>query len=107
MKTQHTPGPWVVDNKWEALTIKNIREMPMGNGTIEETILEISQGFVPNSKNIALIAAAPEMLEALETALRLLAVAENNNAFKDCALPLIGQKTIKQIESVLNKAKGE
>lgn len=67
MKTnnKHTPGPWVLDNQWEKLTIKNIREMPMKNGTIEETVFEISQGFKPNSANLALIVAAPEMLDLL------------------------------------------
>lgn len=51
--------------------------------------------------------AAPEMFSMLEQALRLIAVAENNNAYKDCALPLIGQRTIEQIESILKKARGE
>lgn len=38
----------------------------MKNGTIKETVFEITQGIIPNAANINLIAAAPEMLEALE-----------------------------------------
>ena len=42
-------------------------------------------------------------LDLLILILRLLATAENNNAFKDCALPLIGKKTIKKIEAIIEK----
>lgn len=66
MKNKHTPGPWFLDNQGEKLTIKNIREMPMKNGTIEEIVLDISQGFIPNSANAALIAAAPELYEMVD-----------------------------------------
>lgn len=105
MKTKHTPGPWKV------LEIKNDKEL-MFIVKSDERMIGSFHGFYSDADDklkadANLLAAAPEMLEALENALRLLAVAENNNAFKDCALPLIGKKTIEQIESIINKAKGE
>lgn len=110
MKTKHTPGPWVMDiekqttGHWYYKIVTE--EKPLGNYPLHICTLNKFKDET-HLKNANLIAAAPEMLEALENALRLLAVAENNNAFKDCALPLICKKTIEQIELTINKAKGE
>ena len=104
MKTKHTPGPWIVDNKWEALTIKNIREMPMRNGTIEETVLEINKDFILNSKNIALITAAPEMFEVLQL-IGTIANVANELSEPDYKNRMI--RISKLATDILNKAKGE
>lgn len=68
MKINHTKGPWTITNYSDTVCIQNIREMPMKNGTIKETVFEITQGIIPNTANINLIAAAPEMLESLKLA---------------------------------------
>lgn len=104
MKTKHTPGPWIVDNKWEALTIKNIREMPMQNGTIEETILEIAQGFIPNSKNLALIVTAPEMLEVLQL---VGTIANISIELSDADYKNRMKRISELATNIINKAKGE
>lgn len=55
----------------------------------------------------ALISAAPEMLDALEEAIRLIATAEHQGAFDNCALPKIGQRTLNKLEALISRAKGE
>lgn len=52
-----------------------------------------------------LVSAAPELLEALQIAVRLIATAENNGAYKDCALPLIGKKSLEKMEALLERLK--
>jgi hypothetical protein len=56
--------------------------------------------------NARLIAAAPDLLAALETALPWLIKADIDGAFDGCALPLGGRKAWEQIERAIAKAKG-
>ena len=67
----------------------------------------LTKGTLNNHYNAKLIAAAPDMLEALEQALRCLVVAEHNGAFADCAAPRVGEKLILKIDALIDKAKGE
>lgn len=46
-----------------------------------------------------------ELLEALQIATRLIGVAENNGAYKDCSLPLIGKKSLEKMEALLERLK--
>lgn len=104
MKTKHTPGPWYASDNERCIYAK----LQTVDGTyVEPLIAQCTKLSTSANANAALIAASPEMFSMLEQALRLIAVAENNNAYKDCALPLIGQRTIEQIESILKKARGE
>lgn len=50
--------------------------------------------------------AVPELLEALENAIRLLIVADNNGAFENCALPTVGRRGIEQAQRAIEKATG-
>jgi hypothetical protein len=63
------------------------------------------EGSVGSKTDLNLISAAPDLLEALKMAVKLIAVAENNGAFKDCALPLIGKKSLEKMESLLERVK--
>ena len=54
-----------------------------------------------------LIAAAPDLLAALEDALPWLTKADIDGAFDSCALPLGGRKAWEQIERAIAKAKGK
>ena len=87
--SQHTPGPWKIVDSWEDHTI----EGPKG----EEIIFQDGPYQTPSIKeaNARLIAAAPEMLKALEM---LVEKIKNDEWFEDWS---------KIATSVIDKAKGE
>jgi len=61
MATKHTPGPWLIDPSWDILG--NTKD---GNGMV----CQITVDAVPRDEaaaNAHLIAAAPDMYEALRT----------------------------------------
>jgi hypothetical protein len=66
---QHTPGPWsVTDNSWETSTVygpdgETIAECQINSIATEDTQYEFE---AIKEANARLIAAAPELLEALE-----------------------------------------
>lgn len=77
---KHTPGPWEIsdDNSWECavLTSKETHIIEVKNNDMSET------GFDEMYANAKLIAAAPELLEALQILLkshRQLTFQLNNN----------------------------
>lgn len=85
-KNKHTPGPWKFNiNKTALLALNKDNEYVFIYNASPYNSME------PSSKDAALIAAAPEMLEMLETILN-----ETDDAV-----------WISKIESILNKAKGE
>ena len=55
MNTKHTPGPWAIDAGLDGAVIYN------GSGTIAN----VPEDLLASSFNARLIAAAPELLEAL------------------------------------------
>lgn len=90
MKTKHTPGPWHL--------IETASMMKNGDVTImlankSPHIHGILYG-VKNDADLRLIAAAPEMLEALELVIIKLDVNRD-------------QKMIEVIDLIINKARGE
>jgi hypothetical protein len=58
MSTQHTPGPWILDERDNSIT-----------GADGTTVCEDGSGAfiaIPNDADARLIAAAPDMLESLK-----------------------------------------
>lgn len=102
MKTKHTPGPWtVIDKPGYYQTIRT------DNHVIAD--VRMIGGYPYNSGDAALIAAAPELLEALELAEQHLA------AMHQITSETYGPETLSQkytesldiIRTAIAKAKGE
>ena len=90
MRAEHTPGPWFVNGPWHiqadtktAIPVIVAQITPLRSGDNEE-----------REANARLIAAAPELLEALEEALEVLRVN---------GLDPLGQDNIR---AIVAKAKG-
>jgi hypothetical protein len=88
----HTPGPWRI----------------VTDGISHWIEIEPNKIALIHAKKADrdLIAAAPDLLAALETALPWLIKADIDGAFDGCALPLGGRKAWEQIERAIAKAKG-
>ena len=89
-KAKHTPGPWTTNNGFTILSAKGktaSSDVPNKTITDDEAIA-----------NAALIAAAPELLAALETAKRMINDVEGH-CFRGADLM--------QINAAIAKAKGD
>jgi hypothetical protein len=96
MKPKHTPGPWTSNDAKEGLLI--VRDS-QGFGVTE---LYTQHDLTVEKANARLIAAAPEMLEALEQA--ELTIKRINY---DYSMSQEAQETLDLIKSVITKAGGE
>ncbi len=109
-KQQHTPGPWSVQKSRFGLSVIKENHWRGGNRPICESI-DYKEVLNPDEDraNAHLIAAAPEMLEALEainTELkRVKSECEPNSAFGH-AYRMIDTYATKGVEAAINKAKG-
>lgn len=94
---KHSPSPWTL----------------IGRGTIESAdgavIAEVTRGTaVPNDANACLIAAAPDLLEALKLAEDwLIPVAEQNREAQDLAVTLFTDGRMARIRAAVAKADGK
>ena len=121
MKGQHTPGPWkhchpfIATDPAPGMVNCGIhrqviaRVMTKGDNTSPlnwkcETVADLE-----NVANAALIAAAPELLDALEQALKHLIAYRNLWILqgKEEDISVVWLDSIKKAESVIAKAKGE
>jgi len=94
---KHTPGPWIIDPA-EDLPLAVIQDVPNGYGIAE--IYRANINNIATAKaNAALIAAAPDMLEALEAITKLFQT-EYFPAFNE-NLHIVGQAN-----KAITKAKG-
>ena len=92
MKTQHTPGPWKLIKGTHYQTIR------VDNHVIAD--MRIIGGYYPyNNADAPLIAAAPELLEALENALEIIKGEYPSEQWPDYGVP--------QMEAAIQKARGE
>lgn len=87
IKATHTPGPW----RYEPYT-KTIRSQPSNYWL---TTMDSWDGAVNNEANARLIAAAPEMLEALEQIQKWI----------ECG-PEVGKMPCAAIDAAIRKARG-
>lgn len=69
---RHTPGPWLYE--YNPYTSQDGREIPAFDIRADEKLFSTNEDLPPETQeaNARLIAAAPEMLEALQLALRAL-----------------------------------
>lgn len=94
--TKFSKGPWLV----EMSSRESIYSVDNGEVKMIVSPRQDDMTIEESTANAHLIAAAPEMLEALELALPYLKVANNDNG-------LICNVAIDSIESVIKKARGE
>ena len=89
MSTQHTPGPWKVVTSWEDFMVEGPNR--------EEIIFQDGPYGTPTIKqaNARLIAAAPDLLEALK-----LAVLQNSHDM------LMTGEELRKCEAAITKATG-
>lgn len=95
-KPKFTPGPWKYDagSGYVETLEGNLVANPRSGG-------HLPGQFEANTRaNAALIAAAPEMFEALETSLKLLQEAELIYGFRNPVFT-------RELEKILKKARGE
>ena len=66
MKTKHTPGPWTIriGDEWSYSVVTDHGELPNGDRSYW-TVASINTTRDEKAANLMLIAAAPELLEAL------------------------------------------
>jgi hypothetical protein len=97
MKPKHTPGPWISEPR-------NELAVNLGNETFYVTAKELPHtlAMVNDEANARLIAAAPDLLEALEVALEYMEQVVRLDPTKSAA-----KNQIKWIETAIRKAKGE
>ena len=88
--TKHTPGPW----HWSRDTMENRCDITLDSEDTGYSILYCCKK--PREPNARLIAAAPDLLEALEAALRKI----------EWILP-VEWDVMRQINAAIAKAKGE
>ncbi len=64
-EAKHTPGPWATDSKG----IEVFRDTELGPDTVAQVVGHLMRDEGVNVANARLIAAAPELLEALQEVL--------------------------------------
>lgn len=94
---KYTPGPWYINSYGDCVS---------GNGIV---LAEKPHGINPNwEANAYLIAAAPELLEELETTLKALDLFRLACTFQqDMIVPLWVNERIDNITFLIAKARGE
>lgn len=104
--TKHTKGPWRVDQDSERTYIMGV-DQPKGYS--QETVTVATLGFRNTKPNAQLIAAAPELLEALELArsfmVARLAIESSNDPDSNITHHI--QELLMDVNEAITKARGE
>lgn len=113
---QHTPGPWAWNEKSQLVAVNVMDECEWSDDPSPVVIVETDGGFYPpKGADRSLIAAAPELLEALESALRqyagVLILAETGRGATDEMIEKVMVKCTPdspfgQLVAVAKKARG-
>jgi hypothetical protein len=93
-KNKHTPGPWIVGG-----VTANGGVVIMNDNTRPVAVVETCDDLEKRDVDATLIAAAPELLEALETAIA--------DWDWDCSERTLNEETVIKMRSAIAKAKGE
>jgi hypothetical protein len=104
MTSQHTPGPWSSDT--DAYVVNNSDEVLADVFYIESHSPDLDPRLIRKA-NARLIAAAPDMLEALEDVLPWLQKAEAEGVFANCAAPQGGRRAIERARAAIARATGD
>ena len=96
MTTKWTPGPWRVDSRHVGLMIESDPHGPRALASISTPIDDIDRA------NAALIAAAPELYEALEALTK-----DEELILAAHGIEPSGNRLVKQARAALAKARGE
>lgn len=109
-ENKHTPGPWGIDASLDKRTGMNIRTAdPVYDGA-EKGIRICRISRVPGTRfgqmaaNARLIAAAPEMLEALLAAVDSIDCAKGGDGTGECSCGYC--QTRRQVQAAIRKATG-
>ena len=103
MKTKHTPGPWMLQG--EGTLLHPVTNRPLTLDRIETTLgfIEVLDETNEAGYNKHLIAAAPELLECLESFLR----APSNGSSGHGSVSIEVQEfNLRRAKEVIEKAKG-
>ncbi len=103
--TAHTPGPWQVWDAMEGNTAKLHVGIVQQNGSVRLASLPNMSAIGEDEANARLIAAAPEMLEALEAITGL--IRDCNNVYQNHAANwIVKQPSFAKAEAAIHKARG-
>lgn len=104
---KHTPGPWYVDTEYSIQIMKHMEHLVGTTKYTDYTVADISEGGFTGEEELAnarLIAAAPELLEALQELLAW----DLDSLPGEVSLGFSGiEKDIARAKAVIAKATGE
>jgi hypothetical protein len=107
-RSKHTPGPWEIVREMNGRPIHESLGTPIKKTGHTVAWVEFDDLSPETSRaNAALVAAAPELLEALRAAIPCLARAVVEGAFDRCAAPGVGRSALHQAEVAVDKAEGK
>ncbi len=103
MNTQHTPGPWKWDPEWSADWKYAYEDLTANEVTILQCCHNLEGGLSLSTPDARLIAAAPDLLEALESALPFVEDAAEDEIYKSHRV----HRVLNEIRAAIAKATGE
>lgn len=99
--SKHTPGPWVADiNRGYGFPFRPTPNIPINpvvmGRAVNRSIAKVPRGYEEAEANARLIAAAPELLEALQLIVKTCAFQRGESPTFDVAIAAIAKATGEQ-----------